>query len=146
MKLHNFEKALIFAKQSNNNSYFELIGNNGAVYNIKKHNFIKARKLAKYSKNSQDLIKYSYQEEGKFYYNKGNFDASIKAFSTIGDEEAIKTNYKAMFVKEQNKLPKNLNSETIKNYKKIINNMNFYAKKSNDKSLVNNVQQYSKLL
>ena len=146
IKLHNFEKALIFAKQSNNNSYFELIGNNGAVYNIKKHNFIKARKLAKYAKNNQDLIKYSYQEEGKFYYNKGNFDASIKAFSTIGDEEAIKTNYKAMFVKEQNKLPKNLNSETIKNYKKIINNMNFYAKKSNDKALINNVRQYSKFL
>lgn len=146
MKLHNFEKALIFAKQSNNNSYFELIGNNGAVYNINKHNFIKARKLAKYAKNNQDLIKYSYQEEGKFYYDKGNFDASIKAFSMIGDQEAIKTIYKAMFVKEQNKLPKNLNSENIKNYKKNINNMNFYAKKSNDKSLVNNVQQYSKLL
>ncbi len=146
IKLHLYEKALIFAKQSNNSTYIELIGHNGAVYNINKHNYDRARQLAKYSKNSNELIKHTYQAEGKYYYDNGNFEPAIKSFNQIGDQESIRSCYRALFSIEQNKLPKNLNSENIKNYKKIINRMNLYAKKSNDKVLINNVHQYNKYL
>lgn len=146
IKLHSYDSALTFANQSKNQKFLELVGHNGAVYNMQKHNFTKARSFAKFSSNKQELIKHTYQVEGKYYYEKGNYYASIKAFSVISDQKSINTCYEALFIKEQSKLPKNLDSSNIKNYRKIIDNMNKYAKKSNNKTLLSNVSQYNKYL
>ena len=143
---HNYDSAITFAKQSNNTESLNLIGHNGAIYYLSKHNFSKARQLAKYSKNNTELIKHSYQAEGEYHFNKNNFDASIKAFNHIGDQKSIQACYEALFIREQGKLPKNLNSENIKNSKNIINKMKVYANKSNNKSMIENANQYSKYL
>lgn len=146
IKLHSYDSALAFANQSKNQKFLEIVGHNGAVYNMQKHNFIKARSYAKYSSDKQELIKHTYQVEGKYYYEKGNFNASIKAFSAIADQKSINACYEALFLKEQSKLPKILDASIIKNFRKTVDNMNIYAKKSNNKTLLKTVSQYNKYL
>lgn len=143
---HNYDSAIIFAKQSNNIENLNLVGHNGVIYYLSKHNFSKARHLAKYTKNNAELIKHSYRSEGEYYFSKKNYDASIKAFNQIDDQKAVRACYEALFIKEQSRLPKNLNAENIKNSKNTINKMKLYASKSNNKSLIENVNQYSKYL
>lgn len=146
IKNHNFEQALIFAKQSKDTSYLKSVTQSGVVYNISKHNFAKARQLAEHIKENPELIRNIYRAEGRYYFDNENYSMAVKPFSQANDYEAVKSCYEALFIKEQNKLPKNLNSENIKNCRHIINNMNLYAKKSNNKDIQTIVKQYSKYL
>lgn len=146
IKSSDYNKALIFARQSGDNKYLELTAHNAAIYYINNHNYNKAKQFAEQTKDSQSLKKDIGKAEGAYYYNKGNFDIAIKAFSQTNDQELINKCYEALYTKEQSKLPKNLNSTSVKNYKNVIHNMNVYAKKSNNKDLISNVNQYKKYL
>lgn len=144
VKSNDYNRALILARQSGDNKYLELVGHNAAIYYINNHDFNKAKQFAELTKDSQSLKKDIWKAEGAYYYNKGNYDLAIKAFSQINNQESIKKCYEALYIREQNKLPKNLNSNNIKNYRKIIHSMKVYAKKSNNKTLQDNVNQYTK--
>lgn len=146
MKKHNFSKALKFAKQSRDLELRAIVGNNGAIYHMKRNEFAAARRFAEYAVNTADLVRESYQAEGARNYNEGRFEQAIQAFKKVNDRKSIEKCYSAMFFAEQATLPKQLTSESIKGHAKTIKYMQNYAKKSGDTELVQHVERLVKYL
>ena len=146
MGRHNFSQALKFAKQSSNVELLAVVGNNGALYHMDKHEFAAARKFAQYSLKRTELIQDSYRAEGVYQYNQQHFHEAITAFKACGDQESVRKCYAALFFDEQSALPKQLTSENIKQYSKVIHRMQGYAKKSENKELIQHVDSLRKYL
>lgn len=146
MSRNNFAQALKFAKQSGNIELLAVVGNNGALHHMDKHEFAAARKFAQHALRRDELIKDSYRAEGVYHYNQQRFHDAIKAFKECGDQDSVRKCYAALFFEEQSALPKQLTSENIKQYSKLIRRMQGYAKKSENKELVQHADSLRKYL
>jgi hypothetical protein len=146
MSRHNYVQALKFAKQSSNIELLAIVGNNGALYHMDKHEFATARKFARYSLKRTELIQDSYRAEGVYQYNQQHFHEAMTAFRACGDRDSVRKCYAALFFDEQSALPKQLTSENIKQYSKVVHRMNGYAKKSENKELIQHVDSLRKYL
>lgn len=146
MSRNNFSQALKFAKQSSNIELLAVVGNNGALYHMNKHEFAAARKYAQYALHRNELIQDSYRAEGVYHYNQQHFHEAIKAFKECGDQDSVRKCYAALFFDEQSALPKQLTSDNIKQYSKVIRRMQGYAKKSGNKELILHVDSLRKYL
>jgi len=142
----SYKKALEFAQASGDEKLVRTVGHNGAIYYMKENEFKKAIKYAEYSSDASRLKHAIYQNEGAYYFNKGDYFSAIKGFENAGDSDAVKTCYGALFNKEQKKLGKIKTTEDLKANSKIIYNMDSYAKKSGNQSLINYVSDMKKYL
>jgi len=146
MSRNNFSQALKFAKQSGDIELLTVVGNNGALYHMDRHEFAAARKFAQHALRRSELIKDSYRAEGVYHYNEHHLHEAIKAFKECDDQDAVCKCYAALFFEEQSTLPEQLTSENIKLYSKAIHRMQGYAKKSENKELIQNVDSLRKYL
>ena len=146
MKRHNFTQALKFARASRNIELIGIVGHNGAVHNIQHNNFGAARRFAEHAPKRDQLIRDSYRAEGVHYFDSHNYQAAIKAFKHYGDDSLVRRCYEALFFEEQNKLGKNMTTESIKKYASTIKRMESYAKKSGNSQLVDHVKSLRKHL
>jgi tetratricopeptide (TPR) repeat protein len=146
LKNNSYKKALEFAQASGDNKLVAAAGHNGAIYYMKSNDFKRAIKFAEYSMEAHKLKHSIYQNEGAYYFNKGNYEHAISAFENSGDSDAVKTCYGALFNKEQKKLGNIKTTEDLKANSKIIYNMDGYAKKSGNQSLINYVSDLKKYL
>lgn len=140
MKRHNFAQALKFARASRNIELIGIVGHNGAVHNIQHNNFATARRFAEHAPKRDQLIRDSYRAEGVHYFDAHNYQAAIKAFKHYGDDSLVRKCYEALFFEEQNKLGKNMTTDSIKKYASTIKHMETYAKKSGNKQLVDHAK------
>jgi len=146
MSRNNFAQALKFAKQSGNIELLAVVGNNGALYHMDKHEFAVARRFAEHALRRNELVKDSYRAEGVYHYNQHHFLDAIKAFKECGDQDSVKKCYAALFFDEQSSLPKQLTSDNIKQYSKVVHRMIGYAKKSENKELIQHADSLRKYL
>lgn len=146
MKKHNFSRALSFAKQSRDLELRAVVGNNGALYHMGRHEFASARRFAEYAINKSDLIRDSYHAEGVNCYNDGRYKQAVQAFKRCNDQQSIQKCYSALFFAEQTTLPRQLTSDSIKGHAKTIKLMQEYAKKSGNKELIQHVERLNRYL
>jgi len=146
MSRNNFSQALKFAKQSGDIELLSIVGNNGALYHMDKHEFVAARKFAQHALRRSELIKDSYRAEGVYQYNEHHFHEAIKAFKECNDQDSVRKCYTALFFDEQSTLPKQLTSENVKQYSKVIHRMQGFAKKSENAGLIQHVNNLRKYL
>ena len=136
MQRHNYAQALKFAKQSKDMELLSVVGNNGAVYHMERHEYSAARRYAEHAVRRAELVKNSYHAEGIHHYQAGRYHDAITAFKRYGDESLVQKCYTALYVGEQKKLGGNLTTANIKQYAGTIRRMYSYAKKSGNKELL----------
>lgn len=136
MNRHNYTKALQFAKASRNMELLTIVGHNGALHHMKHGHFAAARRFAAHAAKRDELIRNSYHAEGIAHFNAHRYNDAIKAFKQYGDQSLVNQCYEALFFVEQEKLGKNLTTESIKKHVKTIKNMHVYAKKSGNAKLI----------
>ena len=146
MDSHNYTQALAFAKQSRDVELLAVVGHNGALYFMDRHQFTTARQYASHALKRADLIHDSYEAEGAYYYNRKKFSEALKAFETAGNRQAVAKCYEGLFFAVQDTLPKQLTSENVRNYRKQIARMRDYAKRSGNKELVAHVDRLRQYL
>ena len=136
MQRHNYAQALKFAKQSKDMELLSVVGNNGAVYHMERHEYSAARRYAEHAVRRAELVKNSYHAEGIHHYQAGRYHDAITAFKRYGDESLVQKCYTALYVGEQKKLGGNLTTANIKQYAGTIRRMYSYAKKTGNKELL----------
>lgn len=146
MSRHNYAKALQFAKASRNMELVAVVGHNGALHHMKHNQFAAARRFAEHATKRDELVRSSYHAEGAAHFNTHRYHDAIKAFKRYGDQSLVNQCYEALFFAEQEKLGKNLTTESIKKYTDTIKRMHTYAQKSGNKQLIKSVDQLHKYL
>lgn len=146
MKRHNYSQALKVAKVSKNAELLAVVGHNGAVHSMSQHNYAAARTFARYSLQKDELIRSSYHNEGIYRYKAHRYHDAIKAFQHYGDQSLVRQCYEALYFVEQDKLPKNLTTDSIKKQSSTIKRMHGYAKKSGNKRLIKTANAMNKYL
>jgi len=146
MKRNDYNQALKVATTSQDQSLINIVGHNGAIYEIDRHNYAAARRFSQHASKHDELVHFSWQSEGTYQYQHHHYLNAIKAFEHINDESSIRQCYEALFVEEQEKLSSNLTTESIKQYAGTIKNMRAYARKSGNKSLIEYVDGLHKHL
>ncbi|HEX8762495.1 MAG TPA: hypothetical protein VF733_01930 [Candidatus Saccharimonadales bacterium] len=147
MKNNNFKQALQFAVASRDRELLAIVGNNGAVYEMKRHNYPAARRFASHAANRDELIKSIWQAEGIYHLQAERYHNAIKAFKKIDDQTLIRQSYTALFFQEQKKLGTKPTIETIRQrHMGTIKRMHTYAKKSRDKKLLEYMNDLQKNL
>jgi tetratricopeptide (TPR) repeat protein len=146
MKRHNYRQALKFATASRDVTLLGIVGHNGAIYEMERHNYAAARRFAKYAPKREDLIRDSWQSEAIHYYQAHRYHDAIKVFKRIGSQERVRQCYEALFFEEQKKLGSNLTTESIKRYATVIRRMHGYAKKSGNRELIEYAGSLNKIL
>lgn len=136
MKRHSYSQALKVALASRDMTLLNIVGNNGALYEMQEKNYAAARRFAQHAPKRDDLIRTSWQAEGAHHYQLHHYHEAIKAFNQIGDQENVKRSYEALFFQEQDKLGSNITSESIKKYASVVKRMQAYAKKSGNRKLI----------
>ena len=136
MQRHNYAQALKFAKQSKDMELLSVVGNNGAVYHMERHEYSAARRYAEHAVRRAELVKNSYHAEGIHHYQAGRYHDATTAFKRYGDESLVQKCYTALYVGEQKKLGGNLTTANIKQYAGTIRRMYSYAKKTGNKELL----------
>jgi len=144
MQRNNYTQALKFATYSRDMTLIGMVGHNGAVHAIQQHHFAAARKFAQHAPKRTELLRDSWHAEGAYLYDAHKYQAAIKAFEHVGDQSLVRRCYEALFFDEQQKLGKDMTTETIKQYASTIKRMQHYAKKSGNKSLVDHANSLSK--
>jgi hypothetical protein len=137
---------LEFAKASGDATLLGIVGHNGAVYEINHNNFAAARRYAEHATKRDELIHSSWQAEAAHQYDAHRYHDAIRAFEHIGDQASIRQCYEALFFEQQNKLGKDLTSESIKQYAGTIKHMRDYAKKSGNRELIEHADSLNKYL
>lgn len=146
MRSNSYDRALSFALQSNNSKLIDAVSTNGASFYLQKQDFARALKLSEHSSQQAQLQKAIYHNQGAYMMNKQNYHGAIDVFRKIGDEEAVRNCYVGLYQQEASKLPKQFTSAELKNYKRLIHNMNDYANKSGNKTLIQHVSELRKHL
>lgn len=146
MKHHSYTQALKVALASHDVTLLNIVGHNGAIYEMQKNNYAAARKLAQHATKRNELITSSWQAEGVHHFQTRHYHEAIRAFNQIGDQENIKRSYEALFFDEQDKLGSNMTTESIKKYASVVKRMRTYAKKSGNQKLVEYVDGLNKYL
>lgn len=146
MERDDYAGALKFAQASHDMLLLNVVGHNGAVYEMKRHHYTAARRFAEHAAKKGELIHDSWQAEGAHYYEAHRYHDAIKAFKHISDQASIHKCYEALFFAEQDRLSPNLTTETIKQHTRTIRRMRTYAKKSGNKKLIEHANSLSKLL
>src|SRR5262249_41104056 len=141
-----YSRALEFAMASRNATLLGVVGHNGAVYELQRHNYAAARRFAQQAPQRDELVRSSWQAEAAHHYQTHHYHDAIKAFEHIGDRTAVRQCYEALFAEEQEKLGSNLTVESIKQQASTIKRMHTYAKKSGNKTLIEYVNNLTKQL
>lgn len=136
MKRNNYNQALKFAAASRDMTLLGIVGHNGAVYEMKRHNYAAARRFAGHALKRDELIRDSWQAEGAYHYRAHRYRDAIKAFKHIGDQTLVRQCYEALYFEEQKKLGSDPTTESIKKHARTIKRMQVYAKKSGNNKLV----------
>ncbi len=146
LQRNNYKRALDFAGASGNKSLLSTVGHNGALYEMDHHNYAAARRFAAVADDRDILIRSSWRAEGAHHYQAKRYHEAIRAFDHTDDREHVQQCYEALFFEEQAKLGTNLTTESIKQYRKTINRMRLYAKKSGNKGLIEHTNALSQHL
>ena len=146
MRSNSYDRALSFALQSNNSKLIDAVGTNGASFYLQKQDFARALKLSEHSSQHAQLQKVIYHNQGAYLMKKQNYHGAIDVFKKIGDEEAVRNCYVGLYQQETSKLPKQFTSTEIKSYKGVIHNLNDYANKSGNKTLIQHAGELRKHL
>lgn len=146
MERNNYPAALKFAKQSKDMELLAIVGENGALHHLDRHEFAAARRYAGFAMKRADIIKESYHAEGLYHYNAHRYHDAIKAFKRFGDGDLVKKCYEALYVTTQEKLPTDLTTESIKQYAPVIKRLHEYAKKSGNKDMLEHASGLRKYL
>jgi hypothetical protein len=146
MERNNYSQALKIAKTSQDMTLLHAVGTNGAIYEIEHHNYAAARRFAQHSLKNDELTQGSWKAEGSHHYQAHRYHDAIKAFEHVGDQTRVHQCYEALFFEEQKKLGSNLTTESIKKYAGIIKRMRTYAKKSDNKKLIEHANNLNKYL
>ncbi|MDN5275139.1 MAG: hypothetical protein JWP06_1040 [Candidatus Saccharibacteria bacterium] len=146
MKRHNYHQALKFATASHDVTLLGMVGHNGTIYEMERHNYVAARRFAKYAPGAEELTRKSWESEGVHYYQSHRYHDAIKAFKHSNDQVRVGQCYEALFFDEQKKLGSNLTTESIKKYTSVIKRMHVYAKKSGNKKLIEYAAHLNKAL
>jgi len=136
MKRSDYKQALGFAKASGDVQLLNIVGRNGAVHEMERHNYAAARRFAGVAAERDELVRATWQSEAAEQYRAQHYREAIKAFEHIHDQEGIRRCYAALFFVEQAKLPSQLTTDVIKQHATIIKNMRMYAKKSGNNKLI----------
>ena len=146
MKRNNYTQALKFAVASRDIALLDVVSNNGAIYELQRHNYAAARRFAQHVRERDELTRSCWQAEGAYYYQAHRYHDAIKAFKHMGDQALVRQCYEALFFEEQQKLGPDLTTETIKKRAKTIKRMRSFAKKSANKKLVEHANTLNKYL
>jgi hypothetical protein len=146
MKKHDYVRALRFAKQSRDLELLAAVGVNGAQYHVARHDFVAARHFAEYAPKREEIIREIYRSEGVYHFDARRFHDAITAFKKLGDEKLVRVCYENLYVDEQNKLPKNLTSETIREHKRTVARMQGFARKSHNRQIIEQAHKLAKYL
>lgn len=141
-----YAAALKLAKDSRDEKLLGVVGHNGAIYEMKRHDYGSARRYAKYAPKRNELMKDSWQAEGTYHYNEHRYQDALKAFEHSGDKALVRQCYEALFFTEQEKLGSNISTDSLKKYAGTIKRMRTYAKKSGNKKLMRHVSNLQKYL
>lgn len=141
-----FDKALKYAKQSENAELLNLVGHNGALSSLEDNDFSKAIKFAFYAKDKIKLNHMIYHNQGVYYMGRKDYHKAIRAFSKNNENDAIKDCYASLFAIEQKKLGNIKTEQDIKKKRNVIANMSGYARKSGNNALIKYVDGLKKYL
>lgn len=136
LEKQDYNQALTFAKQSDNEQLISITGHNGALYFIQKNRFSDARKFAKYSSKSSELITQSYNLEAEFLFKQKKYSSAIIIFKKANNYKAVKHCYEMLFMEEHQKLGSRNTKEQLKQKNQIIKKLALYAKKSENIKLM----------
>lgn len=142
----DFYTALKYARMSKNKKLENITGHNGAIYYLNKNDFTAARKYASYAENKKELEKSIYYKQAITYFDKGDYNNAITAFKNVGDFNLVKKCYEGLYINEQKKLGNIKTSEDVKQNSQTIHNMQEYARKSENKQMMENVRNLAKYL
>lgn len=146
MERNNYSQALQIAKASRDQLLLNVVGHNGAVYEMKRHNYASARRFAASSLKHDELIRDSWRTEGVYHYQAHRYHDAIRAFKHTDDQALVRQSYEALFFEEQARLGSSVTRESIKKHTKTIKRMRAYAKKSGNKKLIQHTDSLNKLL
>lgn len=146
MQKHNYAQAIKIAKESRDVTLRAVVGNNGAVYHMKRNEFAAARRYAEYAVERNVLVRETYHAEGIYHYNTHRYHEAITAFKKYGDQSLINACYEGLFFAEQRKLPSSLDAVSIKSHARVIRRMETYAKQSGNRELIAHASKLRGLL
>ncbi|HSX34376.1 MAG TPA: hypothetical protein VLF62_01910 [Candidatus Saccharimonadales bacterium] len=136
MERGDYSQALKYALASRSQELLGIVGHNGAVHEMERHNYAAARRYAQHALDKDALTRASWQAEGSHYFDAHNYHSAIKAFKHSGDKALVGQGYEGLLLQEQKKLGKNPTTDSIKQHARTIHRMHAYAKKSGNKKLV----------
>ena len=146
MKRHAYTQALKIAQASRDAELLAIVGNNGSIYHSGRNEFAAARRFAEHAPRKAELIRDSWRAEGVYHYDARRFHDAMMAFKRYGDDTLVRKCYEALFFAEQDKLPKNLTSDSVRDHKRTIKRMHDYAKKSGNRALQSHVDTLRRYL
>lgn len=146
MEHNHYNQALEFAKASGDKALLGAVGHNGAMYEIKRQNYVAARRFAKHAPKPDQLIRDSWYSEGIYYYQAHRYHDAVRAFKQINDQQLVRQCYEGLFFEEQAKLGSNPTKESIRKHAGTIKRMHAYAKRSGNKRLIDYANSLNKHL
>lgn len=138
--------ALKYAEQSHADDLIEIVGHNGAVYYMGRHEYDTARKFAAYTKEPSALHKTIHHNEGAHYFGLKKYHEAITAFRRAGEESMVKQCYVGLFMKEQDVLKNVSTVDDLKAHAATVHRMREYAEKSGDVKLIQHASKLQKSL
>lgn len=143
MKQNSFNLALKYAKQSKDHTLLQLVGHNGAIFSLKNKQYKNAEKFAQYANKKAELLNEIRHSQAIDSYNDGEYNKAISQLKRLGGyQDLIKKCYVGLFMNEQKKLGELETIDDVKSHKSTINNMYYFAKKSENGELI----EYAKSL
>lgn len=142
VKGQKYKDALHLSRQIKDSKLVDYVSRNAINFYLRKNKFSEARKYAGHALNGKDLIQQIQLNEAAYFYNKQQYAKALEIYKKIGDEEMIRNCYKGLFIQESKNLGTIKTVEDIKSNRAILNKMNDYAKKSDDKKLIKYVRQF----
>jgi hypothetical protein len=137
VKSHNYQKALIFAKQSNDVKLLHYVSGSAVNFYLANQQFNSAKKFVDHCQDSHSVSQIILQNEAGYYYNLGDYSHALAIYRQLKDTKMAEYCYAGLFSQQQQKLGSLKTVNDIKNNKKVILKMADYAKKSGQKSLIN---------
>lgn len=144
LKSNDFDNAAFFLEKSGvhtqeDHKLLASIYHNAVVYNVKRHNYRKARYYDLKSSDS-DLGKYIDEQEGIYLFEKGSFDAARELFYKAGNMKMVKACYARQYNKIQSRVAGLRDPIAMKSHKSDYRKMLELARKMEDQALIENLK------
>lgn len=135
LETNNFETALTYALASKDQEAVHHAALKGTSFYLNKEDFVQARKFSGFTKDRETIRKKIDEREGIALYNKKEYFKAIDKFKDAGHSEFEKKCYVGLFFREQSTVKDIKYISLLKEKRKTLLKMKFYAEKAEDEKL-----------